>query len=361
MEVKVLKEAKEVKDKTLPVHSRAGEFSGPLLPLLPQLRSLPLLRRKFLAKWLAGSLVTLGATLVFSPIAFAQTDTQAEKASETAKSQDAPPALSHDLSGVWMQYRDGDVPGTPGMNGVNEHFRPPLTPWGQAKFDSAQALQGAKAVAGKEDNSVLRCEPSGPPQVLILPNPWEIVQIPGRVLMFFEEQHIWREIWTDGRPLPKDPDPSWLGILGRPLGRRHFRRRNDWFQRQGVGRSLRKSAHANDTSHGALPAVESRYARTADHHRRPQSVHKAVGESSQASQAGAGLGNCRVVLRPGRKQGLRPGRAQAGRRCARFQIAEMTLADGFSRPARAEFPRIRQLMTWDPTKGNERKNEDFTE
>jgi hypothetical protein len=91
MEVKVLKEAKEVKDKTLPVHSRAGEFSGPLLPLLPQLRSLPLLRRKFLAKWLAGSLVTLGATLVFSPIAFAQTDTQAGKASETAKSQDAPP------------------------------------------------------------------------------------------------------------------------------------------------------------------------------------------------------------------------------------------------------------------------------
>lgn len=110
-----------------------------------------------------------------------------------------------------MQYRDGDVPGTPGMNGVNEHSRPALTPWGQAQFDSAQALQGAKAVAGKEDNSALRCEPSGPPQVLILPNPWEIVQIPGRVFMFFEEQHIWRTIWTDGRPLPKDPDPSYLG------------------------------------------------------------------------------------------------------------------------------------------------------
>jgi hypothetical protein len=110
-----------------------------------------------------------------------------------------------------MQYRDGDVPGTPGMNGVNEHFRPPLTPWGQAKFDAAKPLSGAKAVAGQEDNSALRCEPSGPPQVLVLPNPWEIVEIPGRVLMFFEEQHLWREIWTDGRPLPKDPDPSWLG------------------------------------------------------------------------------------------------------------------------------------------------------
>jgi hypothetical protein len=97
------------------------------------------------------------------------------------------------------------------MNGVNEHYRPALTPLGQSQVDSAKALQGERAIAGKEDTSVLRCEPSGPPQVLILPNPWEIVQIPGRVLMFFEEQHIWREIWTDGRPLPKDPDPSWLG------------------------------------------------------------------------------------------------------------------------------------------------------
>lgn len=110
-----------------------------------------------------------------------------------------------------MQYPDGDIVGTPGMNGVNEHFRPPLTPWGQSQVDAAKPLSGSKAVAGSEDTSILRCEPSGPPQILILPNPWEIVQIPGRVLMFFEQQHIWREIWTDGRPLPKDPDPSWLG------------------------------------------------------------------------------------------------------------------------------------------------------
>jgi len=200
MEVKEVKEVKEVEDRTLTVHSCVGDFWGPLLLLPPQLPALPFLRRKFLAVRLAGSLALLGAALVCSPIGFAQT-----------KTQDTASPLSHDLSGVWMQYRDGDVPGTPGMNGVNEHYRPPLTPWGKEKFDSAQALQGAKAVAGKEDNSALRCEPSGPPQVLILPNPWEIVQIPGRVLMFFEEQHIWRTIWADGRPLPKDPDPSWLG------------------------------------------------------------------------------------------------------------------------------------------------------
>src|SRR6476660_2879126 len=124
---------------------------------------------------LAQIVTLVGLSLAFSPLGLAQTTAQSDKRSDPAKTHDGAP-LSHDLSGVWMQYRDGDVPGTPGMNGVNEHFRPPLTPWGQSQFESAKALQGAKAVAGKEDTSVLRCEPSGPPQVLILPNPWEIVQ-----------------------------------------------------------------------------------------------------------------------------------------------------------------------------------------
>jgi hypothetical protein len=160
---------------------------------------------------MASIFVLVGAMLVSCSLAIAQTSSQAGNATPPTTSQNGGPGLSHDLSGVWMQYRDGDVPGTPGMNGVNERYRPPLTPWGKSQFEKAHALQGGNAVAGKEDNSALRCEPSGPPQVLILPNPWEIVQIPGRVLMFFEEQHVWRTIWTDGRPLPKDPDPSWLG------------------------------------------------------------------------------------------------------------------------------------------------------
>jgi hypothetical protein len=167
--------------------------------------------REILAMQLAGSLVVLGAVVAFTPGLFAQTSQPSATTRASAAAPTATPALSHDLSGVWMQYRDGDVPGTPGMNGVNEKFRPPLTPWGQARFDAAKPLVGPRAVAGKEDNATLSCEPSGPPQLLILPNPFEIVQIPGRVFMFFEEEHIWRTIWTDGRALPKDPDASWLG------------------------------------------------------------------------------------------------------------------------------------------------------
>jgi hypothetical protein len=204
----VEKEVKEAKENLFRACPRDGQFFGPLTHSFPQLF---FLLGRSSAFWRACSLAFLFAITALSPKLFAQANPQSGKPLEGTKGQEDATPLSHDLSGVWMQYRDGDVPGTPGMNGVNEHYRPPLTPWGQARFDSAHALQGNKAIAGKEDNSALRCEPSGPPQVLILPNPWEIVQIPGRVLMFFEEQHIWREIWTDGRALPKDSDPSWLG------------------------------------------------------------------------------------------------------------------------------------------------------
>jgi hypothetical protein len=156
---------------------------------------------------LAFALAVLGAALALSSFALAQNG----KPSEAANTQAAAAPLSHDLSGVWMQYPEGDLPGTPGMNTVNQRFRPPLTPWGQARVDAARPLVGPKAIPGVENSPTLRCDPDGPPKLLNHPNPFEIVQIPGRMFMFFEEQHIWRTIWADGRPLPKDPDPSYLG------------------------------------------------------------------------------------------------------------------------------------------------------
>lgn len=164
-------------------------------------------RRIVFAICLPGSIVILIVALAFSANAFAQTG----KSPEAEKTQPTAAPLSHDLSGVWMQYPDGNVPGVPGMNAVDERTRPPLTPWGKAKFDAAKPLVGPRAIPGVENNPELRCEPDGPPKLLNLPNPFEMIQIPGRVLMFFELGHIWRQIWTDGRALPKDPDPTYLG------------------------------------------------------------------------------------------------------------------------------------------------------
>src|SRR5579863_7338348 len=165
------------------------------------------LERKVLAMRFVGSLAVIAVALASTPNAFAQTS----KPAESAKTQELATPLSHDLSGVWMQYPDGDVPGVPGMNAVSNKTRPPLTAWGKSKFDAAKPLVGPRAVPGEENNPELRCEPDGPPKLLNLPNPFEIIQIPGRVLMFFELGHIWRTVWTDGRPLPKDSDPTYLG------------------------------------------------------------------------------------------------------------------------------------------------------
>jgi hypothetical protein len=165
------------------------------------------LRRMVFEMRFAVNTAVLGAALALASLTFAQTG----KVSEATKTQGAAEPLSHDLSGVWMQYPQGDVPGTPGMNTVNQRFRPPLTLWGQARLDAARPLVGPKAIPGEENSPSLKCDPDGPPKVLNHPNPFEIVQIPGRMFMFFEEQHIWRTIWADGRPLPKDPDPSYLG------------------------------------------------------------------------------------------------------------------------------------------------------
>jgi hypothetical protein len=146
--------------------------------------------------------IALGVALLFSARAAAQNSNPAASKPDTAAKAVSP--LSHDLSGVWMPY-------SLHMEGIDEKLRPPLTPWGQARFDAAAPLVGPRAVAGKENNPALHCEPEAVPKSLVLPNPFEIVQASGRVFMLFEQYHLWRTIWADGRPLPKDPDPTYLG------------------------------------------------------------------------------------------------------------------------------------------------------
>ena len=78
----------------------------------------PGLNHKVLAIQFAAALVSLGAAMALPPNSFAQSG----KPSEAANPQVAAEPLSHDLSGVWMQYPEGDIPGTPGMNTVIKGF-----------------------------------------------------------------------------------------------------------------------------------------------------------------------------------------------------------------------------------------------
>lgn len=91
-----------------------------------------------------------------------------------------------------------------------EKLIPPLTPWGKSKFNPEKPGYGPRRAPGGND-PILQCDPMGFPRIMFLYTPFEFVQVPGRVLQFFEREHEYRTIWTDGRLLPEDPDPLWYG------------------------------------------------------------------------------------------------------------------------------------------------------
>jgi hypothetical protein len=55
------------------------------------------------------------------------------------------------------------------------------------------------------------CLPIGMPMVATDPGPVKIVQTPGLIMILVEAETTFRQIFTDGRKLPVDPQPSWLG------------------------------------------------------------------------------------------------------------------------------------------------------
>jgi hypothetical protein len=165
------------------------------------------------------SLIFAAATaLLFSSGAIAQTDQKPKPASPRAAHSFNP----HDLSGVW-DHAPTNFSGIQGYRGAgpDDPF-PALTPWGQAKYDANKPGFGPKLVGGAETNDpITKCDPQGFPRAYTQenPEPMEIIQIPGRILEFVEWNHNWRTIWTDGRELPKDLDPTWYGYaVGKWVG-----------------------------------------------------------------------------------------------------------------------------------------------
>src|SRR5579883_1940192 len=47
--------------------------------------------------------------------------------------------------------------------------------------------------------------------LLTFPPPRKIIQLPGLVVILSERDVTFQQIFTDGRPLPKDPSPNWNG------------------------------------------------------------------------------------------------------------------------------------------------------
>jgi len=123
----------------------------------------------------------LSAVLGFSPIVFAQ----AGKQPEAGK---APVAVSaQDLSGAWAA-QNGQGPALL----TNSKEEPPMTAWGKTQL----------SVNATHKDPHAKCNPAGIPRADLSSRPIEFIQAANRVLVFYEEYHDWRQIWTDGRVLP---------------------------------------------------------------------------------------------------------------------------------------------------------------
>ena len=72
-------------------------------------------------------------------------------------------------------------------------------------YDRAEGREGAK------DNPDARCLPIGALQMLAHPLPKKILHSPGLLVILHERNMEFRQIFTDGRRLPDDPQPSWYG------------------------------------------------------------------------------------------------------------------------------------------------------
>jgi hypothetical protein len=144
-------------------------------------------------------LVGCMAALVFSSSLKAQT----QDASKT-------PAHSGDLTGVWFpsSVNTFNFIWTDSQGQLLSNL--PLTPWGEGKFKANHPIGGEYTALNSNDPN-FACLPPGVPNIYTHAYPVEILQVPGRTIMFFEYEHYVRQIFTDGRDHVKDQNPTWMG------------------------------------------------------------------------------------------------------------------------------------------------------
>ena len=120
-----------------------------------------------------------------------------------------------DFSGLWLASPDPNDPeqGTQG-EALPQHFLDILpgvthdeigfTPWADALFKQRLA-------DFLKDDPITRCLPLGVPRQDASADPLKIVQTRNLIVVLQEADASYRQIFLDGRPLPKDPQPSFMG------------------------------------------------------------------------------------------------------------------------------------------------------
>jgi len=167
--------------------------------------------------------LVVAALLIFAPTAFAQWANNPD--SSLPRTRDGKPNLSApapktpdgkvNLSGVWLPAADPN--GKP--QGVENQIFPRyfINIAADLKQDdvpfqpSARSLFIQRLQNGGKDSPVAHCKPSGVPSLNSVPLPYKIIQTPRLILILYEENNVFRQVFLDGRQPVKDPEPRWMG------------------------------------------------------------------------------------------------------------------------------------------------------
>jgi len=105
-----------------------------------------------------------------------------------------------DLSGTWTTKA--------GYTGnIARDLKPgelSFTPWASDLYKHRQETLS-------KDDPQGYCVLSGVPREHVVPYPFKILNTTGMIVILYEALHSYRQLYMDGRKLPKDPNPTWMG------------------------------------------------------------------------------------------------------------------------------------------------------
>jgi len=107
-----------------------------------------------------------------------------------------------DLSGFWMPEDSVKY-----LLNLAADMKPediPLQP-------RARELYNQRIETNGKDHPGVRCLPSGIPEKDNIPDGLKVVQTEDVTIFLHDSRTIFRQIFTDGRSFPRDPQPTWMG------------------------------------------------------------------------------------------------------------------------------------------------------
>jgi hypothetical protein len=178
-----------------------------------------------------------------------QCQTPEQRAAARARSENLP-FNPRDLTGVWNQNRVQLSATVPSM-----------TAEGLALYNATKSdvTEDGTPISNSKDGMLI-CDPLGWPRWFTYNYGMELAQLPDRMIQFLEWGHTFRTIWTDGRKLPEDPDPRWLGYsVGRWEGDTFIIESNGFDERSWL--SENRQARQYGWPHSDQLRTEERYKR----------------------------------------------------------------------------------------------------